>query len=411
MMAPWASRARTKRSKARPASLVKNRSTTGRQSAATGQRSGAHSVKRGTSPANMSGRGKHSRQSRTRVGGAHESLAHQEGVDTGRPHAQHVVAGVDATLTHQQTVGRQFAHERQGGVQRNLKSFEISVVDADQRRFELQRARQLGRIVHFHQHRHVQAARNRFKVLHSRIIQNGRNQQYGIGPTSARFINLIGVQHEVFAQHRQRAGGAGLLEVVNATLEKLQVGEYRQTGCTMLRIALRYIGGDEILAQHALGWAGFFDLGNHSGLPGGDLAAQGGDKIPCQHTRLGISAHRGQGFAGNGCRDFLAFDGHDFFQNVGHFAAPFSCWDMETSCASLALSAPDSMAARALAMPALIVGTTLAAYSATPAWRITMSLAAPGTLSNTPSSMVLDCSGVSTLSARLLAMTIPKSSG
>ncbi len=40
-----------------------------------------------------------------------------------------------------------------------------------------------------------------------------------------------------------------------------------------------------------------------------------------------------------------------------------------------------------------------------------MSRGAPGWLSSTPSSMALDCSGVSTFSARLLAIAIPKSSG
>jgi hypothetical protein len=40
-----------------------------------------------------------------------------------------------------------------------------------------------------------------------------------------------------------------------------------------------------------------------------------------------------------------------------------------------------------------------------------MSRGAPSWLSSTPSSIALDSSAVSTLSARLLAITMPKSSG
>src|SRR3990167_7237416 len=82
-----------------------------------------------------------------------------------------------------------------------------------------------------------------------------------------------------------------------------------------------------------------------------------------------------------------------------------------TTCASLAGAAPDAITARALAKPAGTESTTLAAYSATPAFRHTMSCAAPGSPLSTPISISRDCSGVSTLSARLLAIGRPKSSG
>src|SRR6218665_1402859 len=82
-----------------------------------------------------------------------------------------------------------------------------------------------------------------------------------------------------------------------------------------------------------------------------------------------------------------------------------------TNCSSLASAAPEAIAARASARPAAIDSATLAAYRATPAFRQTVSCAAPGWPRSTPSSMSRDCSGVSTLSARLLVMASPKSSG
>ena len=69
------------------------------------------------------------------------------------------------------------------------------------------------------------------------------------------------------------------------------------------------------------------------------------------------------------------------------------------------------MASRARSMPALMVLATPAAYSVTPAFRMTMFLAGPSWLASTPFSMVSDCSGVSTLMARLLCIGRPKSSG
>src|SRR3990167_2055003 len=90
-------------------------------------------------------------------------------------------------------------------------------------------------------------------------------------------------------------------------------------------------------------------------------------------------------------------------------------WVKACSSASLAAAAPDSMVRRARAMPCPMSSQTLAAYSAAPALSATMSRAAlsagSSRLSNTPSSMALESSGVSTRNARLLAMVRPKSSG
>jgi hypothetical protein len=74
----------------------------------------------------------------------------------------------------------------------------------------------------------------RFKLLHRRQIERGGDQQDGVGAHGARFGDLIGIDHEILAQHRQGAGGAGRLQIFRAALEILAVGQHRQAGRAVL---------------------------------------------------------------------------------------------------------------------------------------------------------------------------------
>jgi hypothetical protein len=114
------------------------------------------------------------------------------------------------------------------------------------------------------------------------------------------------------------AGGARLLECVRAALEKLHISQHRQTGRAVFGIALRDIGGDKVLAQHAFGWTGFFDLGNHGRLTSCNLVANRTQKITGQYARLGVLTYRLERFAFARGRHLLVFDRDDGFQNVRH---------------------------------------------------------------------------------------------
>lgn len=210
------------------------------------------------------------------------------------------------------------AHQRQRDIQRDLKSVQVAVVNADQRRFELQGARQFRLVMHLDQHRHIQRHRQRLESLHLRVIQAGGNQQNTVSAHDAGFIDLVGVDDEILAQHRQAARGARLLQVVNAALKKLLVGQHRQAGRAELGIALGDVCGNEVGAQHALGRTRLLDFGNHGWVASRDFGAQRTDKIPRVHARLGVLAHGGQRLAADGFGDFLALDGNDFVQNVTH---------------------------------------------------------------------------------------------
>ena len=69
-------------------------------------------------------------------------------------------AGVeDAALADHDAVARDQRGQPLAGRQRGLEGLEVAVVDADQARFEPQRALELGFVVHFEQHVHAERER------------------------------------------------------------------------------------------------------------------------------------------------------------------------------------------------------------------------------------------------------------
>ena len=199
------------------------------------------------------------------------------------------------------------------------------------------------------------------------IVQAGGNQQNTVCAHGTRFVDLVGVDHEILAQNRQVARRAGLLEIVDAALKELLVSQHRQAGGTVLGVALGDVGGNEIGAQDALGRAGLFDFGDHRRQTGSDLGPHGAHKVACEHARFGVSPHGTQGLARQSGSDLLAFDCNDFVKNVAHGRgcvglvkkllgrpgepALQPCCVASTSSSSLRRAAPELMAVRASARP------------------------------------------------------------
>ncbi len=244
----------------------------------------------------------------------------------GGAQALHVGAGGDAAFGDQQALGRHLGQQVQRGFQAHVEAAQVTVVDAHQRGLELERALQLGAVVHFHQHGHIEAEGNGLELGHLGIGQAGGDEQDAVGPHGARFVDLVGIDHEVLAQHRQVAAGARLLQVIRAALEELPVGQHRQAGRAHLAagigvadgVALGDVGRHEISPDHALARAGLLDLGNHRGLPRGHLGAQRAHEVAREHAALGIGAHLGQRQLLLRRRHFLALDGDDLVQDVTH---------------------------------------------------------------------------------------------
>jgi hypothetical protein len=116
------------------------------------------------------------------------------------------------SVTSRRSAGTSAACQR--GVQRDLEGAQVAVVDAHQRRLQLQRALQFGRVVHLDQHRHVEAARDGSSSAICASSRQAAISRIAVGAHRARLVDLVRVDHEVLAQHRQVAGGARLLQVV-----------------------------------------------------------------------------------------------------------------------------------------------------------------------------------------------------
>ena len=85
------------------------------------------------------------------------------------------------------------------------KVLQVAVVDADQPRFQPQRALELGLVVHLDQHVHAERERRRFELARrSASSTAAMMMRMQSAPQRARFRHLIGVEHEILAQRRQR---------------------------------------------------------------------------------------------------------------------------------------------------------------------------------------------------------------
>jgi len=176
--------------------------------------------------------------------------------------------------------------------------------------------------VHLHQHGHAQLLRGRFQRQHAGLFQRRDDQQDAVRAPRARLGHLILVDDEVLAQHRQPAGRARHAQVLGCALEELPVGQHAEAGRAVARIAGRYRGRIEILAQHALGRRGLLHLGDDGRAASGDGGAQRATEVAqvCARARL----RQQFGLRGPRTRrgDLLALDRQDAVENVSHGCLP-----------------------------------------------------------------------------------------
>ena len=88
------------------------------------------------------------------------------------------------------------------------------------------------------------------------------DDQDAVGAPGARLDHLIGVEHEILAQHRQRGRGAGRGEELRRALERRRIGEHRQARRAAALIGARQRRRIEVGADQALRRARLLDLGD-----------------------------------------------------------------------------------------------------------------------------------------------------
>ena len=67
-----------------------------------------------------------------------------------------------------------------------------------------QRALELPLVVDLEQHVHAERDRGVLEVLRQAVVDRRHDDQDAVGAPGARLDHLIGVVHEILAQHRQR---------------------------------------------------------------------------------------------------------------------------------------------------------------------------------------------------------------
>src|SRR5580698_1577819 len=169
---------------------------------------------------------------------AHQAFADQEGRDAGVAEPRQIVRRENAALADDDPAGRNLPRQPLAGGKRRRKSFEVAVVDADQPRLQAQRALELLFVMHFDERVHAERGCGRFQLGRASIVDRGHDDQDAIGTISARFGHLIGVVHEILAQHRQRHGGARRAQVIEMALERRRIGQDRKAGGAACFISL-----------------------------------------------------------------------------------------------------------------------------------------------------------------------------
>src|SRR5690606_34901561 len=288
------------------------------------------------------------------------------------------------------------------------------------------------------------------QIVQARIVQAREDQQHAVGAKHSGLVDLVAVDDGVLAQHRQRARLARLPQVVVGALEEVDVGEHRETGCAAGLVAARDRRGIEVLADHALRRAGLLDLGDHRGVPGGDLrfkrgreaahrrrVGQAHENFGTRHVQLALGdlfklarkdarehirrpdrAHAWLPSAGP--RASIAAVAAPTVEPAGAAQAPVgaamvaiaplpSARVAATNSSSFAFAAPDAMVACASSTPPAIESATPATYSAAPALSDTIRPGRPSASLIASSTMAFDSSAPSTFRLRLAAIGMPKS--
>ena len=80
---------------------------------------------------------------------------------------------------------------------------EVPVIDADEITAQCQRFFEFGLVVDLYQHIETRLQSAVMKIFKMRQLETRDNQQDGVSAQRPRFPNLIRVQGEVLAQHRQ----------------------------------------------------------------------------------------------------------------------------------------------------------------------------------------------------------------
>src|SRR5579863_4578850 len=95
-----------------------------------------------------------------------------------------------------------------------------------------------------------------------RLIEDGADEQDGIRAPRARFVDLVLVEDEIFAQHRYLYGLLDDGQIGGRAEKKVRFRKHRDGGGSVRLVGARYLQRIESRREQALRGRGAFDLGN-----------------------------------------------------------------------------------------------------------------------------------------------------
>ena len=161
-------------------------------------------------------------------------------------------------------------------------------------------------------------------ILRRGVVERCHDDQDAVGAVGARFDHLVGVVHEILAQHRQAGGRAGRHHEIEMALKRRRVGQHRKT-----RSAAGFIGACkcrrvEVGADQALRGRSLLYFGDQRVFAVGQLCADRPDKTARRGCSLRQRFDAGERVRAFGGGDLFALVGFDLGQDIGHDSFPRS---------------------------------------------------------------------------------------
>ena len=177
---------------------------------------------------------------------------------------------------------------------------------------------EFGFVVDFDEHVHAEAERRRLDFRRRAVVERRHDDEDAVGAQRARFRDLVGLVHEILAQHRQCGRGARRDQVVRAALERRRVGQHREAGRAAGLVGARQRRRVEIGADQPLGRARLLDLGDQGIVAAREPALDRPQETARRRGRPGRGLDRGGRPRALRRRDLLALVGFDAGEDVGH---------------------------------------------------------------------------------------------
>ena len=138
--------------------------------------------------------------------------------------------------------------------------------------------------------------------LAARVVERGHDDQDAVGAMGAGFDHLIGVEHEILAQHRQVGRRARRDHEIEMALERRRVGQHRQARRAAGLIGLGQRRRIEIGADQPLGRRGLLHLGDQRIVAARKLFPDRAHEAARRRGRLGAALRR----SASGCARLAA---------------------------------------------------------------------------------------------------------